>query len=187
MVQLLLFDRLRYELRALEGFQEHAVLVIERTIVYPVVKCLLTARGGGSIRVHLPHRKPVKKILAPHPPTRPLERLVCRTCRVRANSLFNSPLPPFRPPFDPLSTWLPIGPSRRLPCVMWLLCFVRHEPRQPRNVRLVIHPPISTAGKPMKELIAEARRAVGDGLEDWQRPKPDAADLSEPSPSPPSQ
>eukprot|EP00752_Nemacystus_decipiens_P009208 g8224.t1 len=58
--------------------------------------------------------------------------------------------------------------------------------RKPRNVRLVVHPPISTEGRPMKELIAEARRAVGDGLEDWQRPKPDAAGLSESSP-PPSQ
>eukprot|EP00903_Cladosiphon_okamuranus_P011762 g11056.t1 len=54
--------------------------------------------------------------------------------------------------------------------------------RKPRNVRLVVHPPITTEGKPMKELIAEARKAVGSGLEDWQKPKP--ADLSEPPPPP---
>ncbi|CAM9970114.1 unnamed protein product [Ascophyllum nodosum] len=41
---------------------------------------------------------------------------------------------------------------------------------KPRDVRLVIHKPIATEGRPMKDLIAEARRAVGDALEDWQKP-----------------
>lgn len=36
----------------------------------------------------------------------------------------------------------------------------------------------------MKELIAEARKAVGTGLEDWQQPKVDAAGLSKPPPPP---
>ncbi|CAM9505655.1 unnamed protein product [Pylaiella littoralis] len=55
--------------------------------------------------------------------------------------------------------------------------------RKPRNVRLVVHPAIPTEGRPIKEVIAEARRAVADGLEDWQKPKPD----DPPPPTPPSQ
>ncbi|CAM9173431.1 unnamed protein product [Ectocarpus sp. 4 AP-2014] len=59
--------------------------------------------------------------------------------------------------------------------------------RKPRNVRLVIHPAISTEGKPVKDLIAEARKAVSDGLEDWQKPRPkvDASSNEDALPSTP--
>ncbi|CAM9136592.1 unnamed protein product [Scytosiphon promiscuus] len=58
--------------------------------------------------------------------------------------------------------------------------------RKPRNVRLVIHPAISTKDRPIREVMKEARKAVGDGLEDWQKPKPraSATDLSPASPPP---
>lgn len=52
--------------------------------------------------------------------------------------------------------------------------------QQPRDAKLVIHRPISTKGRPIKEVIAEARRAVGDALEDWQRP----IEVNAPSPPP---
>jgi len=80
--------------------------------------------------------------------------------------------------------------SRFLPVNWFVACFPEPHSRpsssdQPRNAGLIIHPPISTEGKPMKELMAEARRAVGDGLEDWQKPKPDADESSSSSLPPP--
>lgn len=82
-----------------------------------------------------------------------------------------------------------LNPLVRFACMfvgLFVCLFARIErSRQPRNVRLVIHPAIPTEGRPIKEVMAEARRAVGDGLEDWQKPMPDAAVLS-PPPSPPS-
>jgi 1-acyl-sn-glycerol-3-phosphate acyltransferase len=41
--------------------------------------------------------------------------------------------------------------------------------RRAENVRIVVHPPISTEGRDSAEVCAEARKAVLSGLPEWMR------------------